>query len=133
MAKDFLWILLYPVYHTITVIRHEGSHALAAIAEGAQIEKFVFWPTPENPFLVGYVRYDIHTTWFTTAAPYFCGLITFFVAFLIILAAKPKPRWLWFNILIIGMLAPLIDSLANYGVGVAGHSNDIGRLLVYLG
>jgi hypothetical protein len=34
MKKDFLWLLLFPVYQTIGMIRHEGSHALAAMADG---------------------------------------------------------------------------------------------------
>ena len=126
LAKDFLWLLLYPVYQTIGTIRHEGSHALAAMVEGAEITKFVFWPTSGY---WGYVSWQGSTTWFTTAAPYFCDLITFFVALLIILVAKPKRRWLWFNILLIGMLSPLINSVHNYRIGLAGSLNDVGRLL----
>jgi hypothetical protein len=126
LAKDFLWLLLYPVYQTIGTIRHEGSHALAAIAEGAEITNFVFWPTPGR---WGWVSWHGSTTWFTTAAPYFCDLLTFFVAFSIVMVAKPKPRWLWFNILLIGMLSPFINSVANYGGGLAGNLNDVGKLL----
>ena len=46
--KDFLWLLLYPVYQTIGTFRHEGSHALAAMAEGAEVTQFVFWPSFDN-------------------------------------------------------------------------------------
>ena len=131
--KDFLWLLLYPVYQIIGTFRHEGSHALAAMAEGAEIKKFVFWPTFDlGRFQWGYVSWEGYTTWFTTAAPYFCDLITFFVALLIILVAKPKHRWLWFNILIIGMMSPLINSAYNYFGGVARGRNDVGELLWYL-
>jgi hypothetical protein len=42
--KDLLWILAYPAYQIIGTIRHEGSHALAAMAEGVEVKKFVFWP-----------------------------------------------------------------------------------------
>ena len=125
LAKDFLWLLLYPVYQTIGTIRHEGSHALAAMAEGAEVTKFVFWPTPGR---FGYVHLEGSTTWFMLAAPYFCDLLTFFVALLVILVAMPKRRWLWFNILLIGMLSPLINSVHNYRIGLAG-SGDVGRLL----
>jgi hypothetical protein len=129
--KDFLWLLLYPVYQTIGTFRHEGSHALAAMAEGAEITEFVFWPTFDlGRFNWGYVSWEGYTTWFTTAAPYFCDLITFFVAFSIILVAKPKHRWLWLNILIIGMLSPLINSVYNYRGGLAGSlNNDVDKLL----
>jgi hypothetical protein len=128
MKRDLLWLLLYPVYQTIGTISHEGSHALAAMAEGAKVTEFVFWPT-FRPFYFGYCAWDGSTTWFTTAAPYFCNLITFFVAFLIIREAKPRRRWLWLNILIIGMLSPFINSAQNYFRGVAGSPNDIGELL----
>ena len=126
LTKDFLWLLLYPVYQTIGTIRHEGSHALAAMAEGADIKEFVFWPTPGS---FGYVSWQGSTTWFTTAAPYFCDLITFFVTLLIVLVAKPRPRGLWFNILLIGMLSPFINSLHNYRTGLAGSWNDVSSLL----
>jgi hypothetical protein len=128
--KDFLWALAYPVYQIIGTIRHEGSHALAAMAEGAKVTEFVFWPNFDlGKFQWGYAGWEGSTTWFTIAAPYFCDLLTFFIALLIILEAKPKPRWLWFNILIIGMLSPLVNSAYNYFGGVAGGYNDVGRLL----
>jgi ABC-type spermidine/putrescine transport system permease subunit I len=128
--KDLLWLLLYPVYQTIGAIRHEGSHALAAMAEGAEVRKFVFWPNFDlGAFSWGYVSWHGSTTWFTTAAPYFCDLIIFFVALLIILEAKPRRKWLWLNILIIGMLSPLINSAYSYCGGLAGRLNDVGELL----
>jgi hypothetical protein len=128
--KDFLWALAYPVYQIIGTIRHEGSHALAAMAEGAKVTKFVFWPNFDlGKFSWGWVSWHGPTTWFTIAAPYFCDLLIFFVAILIILEAKPQRRWLWFNILIIGMLSPFINSAYNYFGGVAGSPNDVGDLL----
>lgn len=129
MKRDLLWLILYPVYQTIGTIRHEGSHALAAMAEGAEVTEFVFWPSFRNgKFFFGYVSWEGFTTWFTLAAPYFCDLITFFVALLVILEAKPQRRWLWLNILIIGMLSPLINSANNY-IGGLRFLNDIGELL----
>jgi len=129
--KDFLWFLAYPIYQIIGTFRHEGSHALAAMAEGAGIKKFVFWPNFDlGRFQWGYVSWEGYTTWFTTAAPYFCDLLIFFVALLIILVAKPKPRWLWLNIAIIGGLSPLVNSAFNYIAGVAGRpGTDVGKLL----
>jgi hypothetical protein len=128
--KDLLWLLLYPVYQTIGTFRHEGSHALAAMAEGAKVTEFVFWPGFDlGAFSWGYVSWHGSTTWFTTAAPYFCDLLIFFVALLVILQVKPQRRWLWFNILIIGMLSPFINSAYNYFCGVAGRLNDVGELL----
>jgi len=129
MKRDLLWLLLYPLYQIISTIRHEGSHALAAMAEGAEITEFVFWPS-FHPFRFGHVSWEGFTTWFTHAAPYFCDLITFFVALLIILEVKLKRRWLWLNILIIGMLSPFINSAYSYGRGLAGSPlSDVSKLL----
>ena len=128
--KDLLWILAYPVYQIIGTIRHEGSHALAAMAEGAEVTKFVFWPNFDlGGFQWGYAGWNGSTTWFTTAAPYFCDLITFFVALLIILEVKPQRRRLWLNILIIGIVSPLVNSAYNYSGGLRGSFNDVGELL----
>ncbi len=128
--KDLLWLLAYPVYQTIGTFRHEASHALAAMAEGAEVTQFVFWPTFDNGRLFwGYIGWRGSTTWFTIAAPYFCDLLIFFVALLIILETKPRHRWLWFNILIIGMLSPLVNSAYNYFGGVGGSFKDVGELL----
>ncbi len=128
--KDLLWILAYPVYQTIGTMRHEGSHALAAIAEGARVTKFVFWPNFDLGNLRwGYVNWDGSTTWFTTAAPYFCDLITFFVALLVILEVEPRRRWLWLNILIIGIVSSLVNSAYNYFGGLCSSFDDVGELL----
>jgi hypothetical protein len=130
--KDLLWLLLYPVYQTIGTVRHEGSHSLAAMAEGAKVTKFVFWPNFDlGRFHWGYVGWQGSTTWFFDAAPYFCDLLIFFVAFLVILEAKPEPRWLWLNILIIGVLSPLVNSGNAYIAGLRG-SGDVGYLLHHL-
>jgi hypothetical protein len=127
--KDFLWALASPVYEIIGMIRHEGSHALAAMAEGARITKFVFWPNFDlGKFSWGYVRWHGPVTWFSTAAPYFCDLLTFFIALLLILEVKPRRRWLWLNILIIGMLSPFLNSAYNYFRGLSAP-NDVGGLL----
>src|SRR5512136_1347615 len=127
--KDLLWLLAYPVYQTISTIRHEGSHALAAMAEGAHITEFVFWPTIHNGrFYWGYLYYEGSTTWFTVAAPYFCDLLIFLVAILIILETRPRHRWLWANLLIIGVISPLVNSAYNYCNGLK-VLNDVGELL----
>jgi hypothetical protein len=128
--RDLLWLLAYPVYQIIGTFRHEGSHALAAMAQGADITKFVFWPNfGLGKFSWGYVSWHGSTTWLAIAAPYFCDLITCFVALLIILETKPQRRWLWLNILMIGMLTPLLNSAYSYFWGVAGSPNDVGGLL----
>ena len=128
--KDLLWALAYPVYQIIGTLRHEGSHALAAMAEGAKVTKFVFWPNLDlGGFQWGYAGWNGSTTWFATAAPYFCDLITVFVALLIILEVRPPRRWLWLNLMIIGVVSPLVNSAYNYSGGLRGSFNDVAVLL----
>ena len=128
--KDLLWALAYPVYQIIGTIRHEGSHALAAMTEGVEVTNFVFWPSFDlGGFQWGYAGWTGSTTWFTTAAPYFCYLITCFVALLVILELRPRRRWLWANILILGVVSPLVNSAYNYSGGLRGSYNDVGVLL----
>jgi len=103
------------------------------MAEGNKITKFVFWPGfYKYGFSFGYVGIEGSINWPIWAAPYLCDLLTFFIALLVILKAKPQNRWLWLNILIIGMLSPLINSAYNYCARLAGHFNDVGVLLVDL-
>jgi hypothetical protein len=128
--RDFLWFLLFPVYVTIATFRHEASHALAAMAEGAKVTEFRFWPSfYEGKFGFGWTVWKGSTTWFSTAAPYFCDLLIFFVALLVILEAKPRRRWLWLQILMIGVLTPFLNSALNYFGGLAGRLNDASEIL----
>lgn len=127
---DLFWLLLSPVYLIIGTIRHEGYHALAAIAEGLQVQKFVFWPSigPGGDFYFGYVYWEGTPSWMIMAAPYLGDLLTFAVGFAICAYTKIHPRWAWINILILAVLSPLINSAYNYFGGIRS-TNDIGFLL----
>jgi len=46
--KALFRLLAYSVHQTIGTIKPEGSQALAAVAEGAKIAQFVFWPTKNH-------------------------------------------------------------------------------------
>lgn len=128
--SDLLWLLGYPLYQLVGTFRHEGSHALVAMLEGAAIREFVWWPTVQEGmgFYWGYVRWDGHTSWLTIAAPYFVDLLTYAVFFWLCTRAPFKRRWLWLNAVIIGLVSPLVNSLYNYWGGFRSM-NDVGRLL----
>lgn len=127
--KHLLWFLAYPIYQVIGTFRHETSHAIMAILQGAQIEEFVFLPVLKEGKRVvwGFVRWSGPTNWLTTAAPYFCDLITFGIFFWICFRVSFSMRWIWLNLVILGMLSPLINSTYNY-LGVFRGTNDVGRL-----
>jgi len=130
--RDLLWILAYPIYQIIGTIRHEGSHALVALMEGARVTEFVFWPSfTKYGFYWGYVRITGSTGLVFLAAPYLVDLITFAVFFCVCMLLLIRRKWIWLNLVIIGMISPFANSLYNY-LSSPGPNTDVGRLLEIL-
>lgn len=126
--RDLLWLFATPIYQMIGTLRHEGAHAVAAWLEGARVTQFVFWPSFQQDVLYwGFVRISGTTDWFFLAAPYFFDMITFSIFFALMFFAPFRRKWIWLNLVIIGMISPLINSLYNYWRS-AGAINDINRL-----
>jgi len=127
--RDLLWIVVYPLYQLIGTFRHEASHALAAVLQGATLERFVFWPTwSESTFRWGYVGWSGPTNRVTLAAPYLCDLATFAVFYLVCTRLRFRRHWVWVNLVAIGQISPLVNSAYNYLNGLRG-CGDVGRLL----
>ncbi len=133
IKRDLLWILAYPIYQIIGTFRHEGSHALAALIEGVGVEKFVFWPTFQSGSGIwwGYVTYSDTTSWFTSFAPYLVDLLTFLLFFWICMRVPFFNRSVWLNVVILGLISPLVNTFYNY-LGRVNGSNDVARLLKLL-
>ncbi|MBT3241103.1 MAG: hypothetical protein HON98_09190 [Chloroflexi bacterium] len=127
---DLFWVFAYPLYQLIGTFRHEASHALVAWLGGAQITKFVIWPTvlANGGFRWGYVQFSGNASWLTLAATYFFDLITFLLFFWICMRPPFKSRSLWVNAMIIGLISPFFNSLYNY-LGGLNAMNDVGKLL----
>ncbi len=123
--RDAWWLLSYPLYQLLGTIRHEGSHALVAWLQGYRITRFVFWPA-DGKF--GYVSWDGPTSAIALAAPYLVDLLTFALCFTLCYALTFRRRWVWLNLVILGIISPLANSLFNYIGGWRGP-NDVGRLL----
>jgi len=127
---DLLWLFALPIYLIVGTLHHEGSHALAAILTGATIERFVFWPVIESGRLYwGYVAFSGPSRWEILAAPYVCDLALYAAVFVVCMRVDFRRRWLWINVVIIGLLSPLLDSAYNYGkylVGVGGPGDVAG-------
>lgn len=135
-TSDLLWLLAYPFYQVIGTIRHEGSHALVGILEGANVADFVFLPRFGGRAWVvwGHVSFHGPHSWLTSAAPYFCDLVTFVLSFLLLYACVVKRHWLWINVVAIGLLGPVFNSLWNYAklfhpYGVYGDANHLVAVL----
>ena len=122
---DLLWIAASPLYLVIGTARHEGSHALVALMEGAKVAKFVFWPTEHG---WGYVVFSGPVSWLTGAAPYFCDLATFLLFLWPCLVLSGRRRGLWINCLAVGLISPVVNSIYNYSDGLRGVG-DVGRVL----
>lgn len=132
---DLWWLLGYPIYQTLGTIRHEGSHALAAMLQGAHIIKFQAFPSilRGGRFFWGYVIYDGgHTTWFTIAAPYLCDLLTLPLFSWLALRYRRMPHWLWVNVFVLGVLSPFANLLYNYQNALIRHRGDVFELLARL-
>jgi hypothetical protein len=124
--KDLWWILAYPIYQLVGTFRHEASHALVAWLQGARITEFVFWPTPGY---WGYVNWEGAVSISVSAAPYLCDLLTFLLFFPICLLCDfGKKRWIWLNMIALGIISPLVNSAHNYRGGFSSL-NDVGKLL----
>lgn len=108
--------------------RHEASHAVMAMIEGAKITEFVFWPTSGY---WGYVSWVGSVSAATTAAPYLCDFLTFTVFFVICMLVHFNRRWIWLNLIAIGIISPLVNSIHNYRSGLS-KLNDVGELMVSL-
>jgi hypothetical protein len=97
--------------------------------QGATITEFVFWPSvTENGFYWGYVRFTGTTDWLCDAAPYFCDFLTFSLFFLLLMWVPIRKKWIWLNLIIIGLISPLVNSAYNYW-GRGSSRNDVGKLL----
>jgi hypothetical protein len=126
---DVMWILAYPLYQSIGAFRHEASHALVAVLQGARIREFVFWPASTGSgFSWGYVSWTGSTDWVATAAPYLGDLITFALFFGVCARVKLKRHWVWVNLVVVGMISPLVNSAYNYLNGLRGRG-DVASLL----
>jgi hypothetical protein len=117
--RDWFWLFAIPIYLIVGTFRHELSHAVVAHAQGAEILKFTFWPSvhENGKFYYGYVVWRGQTTWLVDAAPYFFDVITYAVFFPLVYLIAYKRHWVWLNLVIIGLISPMVNTLHNYMVG----------------
>jgi len=129
--RDLYWVLAFPVYQIVGTVRHEGAHALAVLMEGGKVNKFVFWPTWTKEFYWGYVQWNGHVSWWTSAAPYLVDLMTFLIFYFICTRVRIKRHWLWVNMYVVGLVSPLVNSGYRYVSSFfrAGDLSEVMRTL----
>jgi hypothetical protein len=124
---DLWWLLALPVYLTFGTLRHEGSHALLATVEGAKVTKLVIWPSTDlGRFTWGYTQWTGQTDWVVSFAPYLCDLIWFVGFFLLCTRIRWRNHLLWLNLVIFGLISPLVNSGLQWIVGFLSPASDIG-------
>jgi hypothetical protein len=127
--RDLLWFLAYPLYQLVGTLRHELGHAIVALLLGGRIEKLVFWPTRlEAGFHWGYIVWYGRPAVIVTAAPYILDLVFFAGFFLLCTRMRFRRHWVWVNLVIVGLISPLVNSAYSYVRGLMGVG-DVARLL----
>ncbi len=127
--RDLLWLLAYPLYQLVGTARHEAGHALVAWLQGYPIQAFVFWPTwGDTGIRWGCAAWVGSVSAVALFGPYVLDLLTFLIALFLCTQVRFRRHWFWLNMVILGMISPLVNSLYNYVGGFRG-SNDVGRLL----
>jgi hypothetical protein len=128
--RDLLWLLAYPLYQVLGTVRHEASHALAAVIEGARIVRMGVLPRldAQRGVLWGYVVTEGRTTNLTTAAPYLVDLFTFGLFFALCMRLR-GPRWLWLNLAVLGVLSPAVNTAYAYLNAAFRDIGDVAYLL----
>lgn len=114
--RDWFWLLAFPLYLVVGTFRHEFAHAVVAHAQGAEIIQFVFYPSIQKDglFYFGYVSWRGATTWVVDAAPYLLDVITYVLCFPCVFCFGFRQHWLWLNLVILGLISPIVNSLYNY-------------------
>jgi hypothetical protein len=124
---DLIWLLAYPLYQILGTIRHEGSHALAVILTGEHVDRFVFWPSMlGGRFFWGYVIASGDDNWAVWAAPYLCDLATFATCFVVCSRVAFARHWAWVNVVVLGLISPLVNSAYEYIKGLRGDGDVAG-------
>lgn len=125
--RDWWWLLGLPIYQTIGTVRHEAGHALMALGLGRAVTDFVFFPgiNQEGQLYFGYMRYTGLSHWLITSGPYLQDVLTFLVFFVITMRLPFKRHWLWLNLVIFGLISPLVNSAYQYLKPLIGMTGDV--------
>ena len=126
-------ILLLTFVVLWTTIRHEGSHACAALFEGAEIQAIRTLPGIDDKlgFYFGYVMHSGDVTWLTDAAPFIVDAILLVIAELLLRQLPQGSRWR-FYIFIFGIISPLADLIYAYQSGLWRKGTDVADLFLQL-
>lgn len=127
--SDAIWLLMLPIYVALDTLRHETSHALAGWLVGGNVLEINFLPNWNlGHFSFGYTILTVELNWLIVGAPFIIDLIVFSLAFWFCLRYPQMPRWIWVNLVILGMFLPALDSFQAWW-GSQERMNDAAHLL----
>ena len=127
--SDAIWLLMLPVYMALDTLRHEASHALAGWLFGGNVLEIHFLPNRNlGHFSFGYTVLTVELNWLILGAPFIVDMIVFAMAFWLCLHYQQMPRWLWVNVVILGMFLPALDTYQAWW-GSQERMNDAAHLL----
>ncbi|NNJ88282.1 MAG: hypothetical protein HKP53_02685 [Eudoraea sp.] len=103
-----------------------------AYLEGAEILEMRLLPGihKELGFYFGYVKHSGDTSWLTEAAPFFSDLLLLITTSMIL--AKAKTSKYYDQILLFGIISPIVDLVYNYQGGLWRTGTDVADLLEML-
>lgn len=127
---DFRWLALAPAYIMLDTLRHEMSHAFMAWLAGTRVLAIRILPGEQlGYFSFGYTILDENATWLVYAAPYLCDLVLFTATFGLLRYGHFKQRWIYINLILVGLASPLFNSLSGF-INSFAITNDVTRLAI---
>jgi len=124
--RDLLWLLAFPFYLTVGTFRHEGSHILAALAQGRDVFYLTVFPSLQTQTWGStIIERDGAGTEIVDVSPYFVDAFLFAAFFIILMRVPCRRHWLWINLLILGPMTSVIDTANNYLALVRHEHGDL--------
>ncbi len=122
-------LLLMVIVVLWTTIRHEASHAAAALYQGAEIKTINLLPGihAELGFYFGYVEHTGNVTWLTASAPFLADILLLILGFILLWKITHENHW-FIYIVIFAIISPLADLIYAYQSGLWRKGTDVANL-----
>jgi hypothetical protein len=121
-------VLALPVYQILGTIRHEGSHAIAALLYGRNIVEFRFLPgrRDDGHWYWGYVGFDGPANGVILLAPSIAAAASVICWFKFVRPLELGTHW-WLFTTIALLASPIVDTLYNLGKWVFQGRGDFAQ------
>ncbi|NSW53738.1 MAG: hypothetical protein HPY85_14650 [Anaerolineae bacterium] len=133
IKKDSHWLYALPIYLLINSLRHQIANVIAVLLTGGRLTRFTLLPdfSPAGWLRFSNIQWVGGEEWLILAAPYVADLITFVVFFLLLQRKVVQKRWLFINLLILGLLSPVFNSAYDY-FSTVFVATDVSRIISHM-